>query len=124
VAVECDEESHRRETVLCEVTRMLDVAAQYTLCSELPLHFVRFNPDSYTVDGRAHKPLMGARHRELTRNRGARDRTAHYHLHLLRRDQWRRGRDKIRPVSVGPPRLLQNANGLRRATGRRDRTTS
>jgi hypothetical protein len=65
VAVECDEREHDREPVLCDVTRMLDVAAQHRLTSDLPLHFVRFNPDGYVVDGRAQKPQMAERHREL-----------------------------------------------------------
>jgi hypothetical protein len=33
--------------------------------SDLPLHFIRFNPDGYTVDGRPQKPKMGERHKEL-----------------------------------------------------------
>jgi hypothetical protein len=33
--------------------------------SDLPLHFVRFNPDGYTVDGRPQKPKMAERHKEL-----------------------------------------------------------
>jgi hypothetical protein len=65
VAVECDEWEHGRESVLCEVTRMLDVAAQHRLRSDLPLHFIRFNPDGYQVDGRAQKPKMAERHKEL-----------------------------------------------------------
>ena len=63
--VECDEHWHQHEPVLCEVARMLDVAAQHAMKNELPLHFVRFNPDGYTVDGRAQKPKMGERHKEL-----------------------------------------------------------
>jgi hypothetical protein len=31
---------------------MLDVAAQHAMKNGLPLHFIRFNPDAYTVDGR------------------------------------------------------------------------
>jgi hypothetical protein len=65
VIVECDENWHSREPVLCEVTRMLDVAAQHQMRSELPLHFVRFNPDGYTVDGRPQKPKMADRYKEL-----------------------------------------------------------
>jgi hypothetical protein len=65
VAIECDEREHNSEAVLCEVTRMLDVAAQHRLRSELPLHFIRFNPDGYQVDGRAQKPKMAERHKEL-----------------------------------------------------------
>ena len=65
VAVECDEREHGSEPVLCEVTRMLDVAAQHRLTSDLPIHFIRFNPDGYQVDGRAQKPKMAERHREL-----------------------------------------------------------
>jgi hypothetical protein len=60
VVVECDEREHSSEAVLCEVTRMLDVAAQHRLRSDLPLHFIRFNPDGYKVDGMAemHKELL------------------------------------------------------------------
>jgi hypothetical protein len=65
VVIECDEREHSSEAVLCEVTRMLDVAAQHRLTSDLPLHFIRFNPDGYKVDGRAQKPKMGERHKEL-----------------------------------------------------------
>jgi hypothetical protein len=65
VVVECDENGHDREPVLCEVTRMLDVAAQHRMKSELPLHFVRFNPDGFTVDGRASTPKRGELYKEL-----------------------------------------------------------
>jgi hypothetical protein len=65
VAVECDEREHDHEPVLCEVTRMLDVAAQHRLTSDLPLHFIRFNPDGYKVDGRPRKTRMAERHKEL-----------------------------------------------------------
>jgi hypothetical protein len=65
VAVECDEHEHRSEAVLCEVTRMLDVAAQHRMTSDLPLHFIRFNPDGYSVDGRHRKTKMAERHKEL-----------------------------------------------------------
>jgi hypothetical protein len=65
VVVECDEREHSSEPVLCEVTRMLDVAAQHRLTSDLPLHFIRFNPDGYKVDGRPQKPKMAERHKEL-----------------------------------------------------------
>jgi hypothetical protein len=65
VLVECDEDEHKRESVLCEVTRMLDVAAQHAMKNGLPLHFIRFNPDGYAVDGRRQKPKMAERHKEL-----------------------------------------------------------
>jgi hypothetical protein len=65
VIIECDEHWHRHESVRCEVTRMLDVAAQHRLRSDLPLHFIRFNPDGYSVDGRPQKPKMAERHKEL-----------------------------------------------------------
>jgi hypothetical protein len=44
-----------------------DVATQHSLRSEIPLHFVRFNPDAYTVDGQRQKPRMAARYPELAR---------------------------------------------------------
>jgi hypothetical protein len=44
---------------------MLDIAAQHHMRSELPLHFIRFNPDGYAVDGRPQKPKMGERHKQL-----------------------------------------------------------
>ena len=65
VVVECDEQGHSHEPVLCEVTRMLDVATQHRMKSDLPLHFIRFNPDGFTVDGWAPKPKMAERYKEL-----------------------------------------------------------
>jgi hypothetical protein len=65
VVVECDEKEHDRESVMCEVTRMLNVTAQHRLRGDLPLHFIRFNPDGYQVNGRAQKPKMAERHKEL-----------------------------------------------------------
>ena len=65
MCIECDEESHRREGVLCDTTRMLDVTAQHRMRSEVPLHFIRFKPDEYTVDGGRPKPHMNARLKEL-----------------------------------------------------------
>jgi hypothetical protein len=65
VAIECDEDSHTAYTVLCDATRLLDIAAQHALRSELPLHFVRFNPDAYSVDGRAQKLTMSDRYKKL-----------------------------------------------------------
>jgi hypothetical protein len=65
VVVECDEKEHDRESVLCEVTRMLDVTTQHRLRGDLPIHFIRFNPDGYQVNGRAQKPKMAERHKEL-----------------------------------------------------------
>jgi hypothetical protein len=65
VIIECDQHGHRHESVLCEVTRILDVAAQHRMRSDLPLHFICFNPDGYSVDGRPQKPRMAERHKEL-----------------------------------------------------------
>jgi hypothetical protein len=65
VCIECDEHAHRSEVVLCDVTRMLDVAAMHRMRSDLPLHFIRFNPDAYTVDGMRPNPHMNARLKEL-----------------------------------------------------------
>jgi hypothetical protein len=65
VVIECDEREHDREPVLCEVARMLNVTAQHRLRGDLPLHFIRFNPDGYQVNGRAQKPKMAERHKEL-----------------------------------------------------------
>jgi len=44
---------------------MLDVAAQHRLTSDLPIHFIRFNPDEYSVDGRRRTTKMAERHKEL-----------------------------------------------------------
>jgi hypothetical protein len=65
VVIECDEREHDREPVSCEVTRMLDVTTQHRLRGDLPLHFIRFNPDGYQVNGRAQRPKMADRHKEL-----------------------------------------------------------
>lgn len=71
VCLEVDEDQHAHYGVACDVARMLNIAAQHTLRSPLPLHFIRFNPDAWRVDGQKEKTLCRQRHswilRELLR---------------------------------------------------------
>ena len=53
VCLEVDEGQHSHYDVSCEAGRMVNIAAEHVKRSSLPLHFVRFNPDAYTVDGKA-----------------------------------------------------------------------
>ena len=52
VCIEVDEDQHGHEGVLCNLARMVDIMAQHTMRSPLPLHFIRFNPDVWRVDGK------------------------------------------------------------------------
>ena len=44
---------------------MVDIMAQHTMRSPLPLHFIRFNPDVWRVDGKCRKVAMEERHKRL-----------------------------------------------------------
>ncbi len=72
VCLEVDEDQHSHYGVACDVARMLNIAAQHTMRSPLPLHFIRYNPDAWQVDGRKQKALRQQRHswilRELMRS--------------------------------------------------------
>lgn len=53
VCLEVDEGQHNHYDVSCDAGRMLNIAAEHVKRSPLPLHFVRFNPESYKVNGEA-----------------------------------------------------------------------
>jgi hypothetical protein len=69
VPLEIDEEWHKHYGVGCDVARMMNIAAQHFAQEGpvLPLHFIRYNPDGYSVDGRKQTPTRAARHLELMR---------------------------------------------------------
>jgi hypothetical protein len=69
IPVEVDEDRHEHYGVGCDVARMMNVAAQHFAQEgpTLPLHFIRYNPDGYSVNGRKQTPTMAARHLELMR---------------------------------------------------------
>jgi len=50
--VECDEHQHEHYGALCEVARMFRIleALRFEGCT-MPVHFIRFNPDAFRVDG-------------------------------------------------------------------------
>lgn len=47
VVVECDEEQHRQYDERCEVVRMYNIYQSLGL----PVHFIRYNPDKFKLDG-------------------------------------------------------------------------
>jgi hypothetical protein len=69
VPLEIDEEWHKHYGVGCDVARMMNIAAQHFAQEGpvLPLHFIRYNPDGYSVNGRKQTPTRAARHLELMR---------------------------------------------------------
>jgi hypothetical protein len=69
VPLEVDEERHEHYGVGCDVARMMNIAAQHFAQEGpvLPLHFIRYNPDGYSVNGRKQTPTREARHLELMR---------------------------------------------------------
>ena len=52
ILLECDEDQHRGYDPSCDVRRDFDMAASVALGSGHKLLIVRFNPDSYRVDGK------------------------------------------------------------------------
>jgi hypothetical protein len=62
VALEVDEEAHKHYPTGCDIARMMNIVTQHTMRNPLPLHFVRYNPDTFTVDGVRQKPTMAQRH--------------------------------------------------------------
>ena len=66
IFLECDEDQHVDYMVSCDVRRMMDVTAAMQLeGNTLPVHWIRFNPDTYHVDGKARMILMKERYRNL-----------------------------------------------------------
>ena len=52
IILECDEDQHRAYDPSCDVRRDFDMAASVALGSQHKLMIVRYNPDSYRVDGK------------------------------------------------------------------------
>ena len=52
ILLECDEDQHRAYDPSCDVRRDFDMAASVALGSQHKLMIVRYNPDSYRVDGK------------------------------------------------------------------------
>ena len=52
ILLECDEDQHRSYDPSCDVRRDFDMAASVALGSSHKLMVIRYNPDSYRVDGR------------------------------------------------------------------------
>ena len=67
VCLEVDEGQHAHYGVGCDAARMLNIAAEHVKRSPLPLHFVRFNPDGWSVNGKAQKLPLGQRHLAMLR---------------------------------------------------------
>ena len=66
VCIEVDEGQHAHYGVACDIARMMDIVAQQSMHSLLPIHFIRFNPDAWQVDGKTQKGnLLHERHRRL-----------------------------------------------------------
>ena len=65
VCVEVDEQQHRRNDAAKEITRMAMLAAVLNQKSELPIRWIRFNPDAHHVDGKLVKVSRLARHARL-----------------------------------------------------------
>ena len=52
ILLECDEDQHRSYDPSCDVRRDFDMAASVSLGSGHKLMIIRYNPDSYRVDGK------------------------------------------------------------------------
>ena len=65
VCLEVDEGQHTQYGIGCDAARMLNVVAQHVKRNPLPLHFIRYNPDAWTVNGTQQKATMAQRHHML-----------------------------------------------------------
>lgn len=66
IFLEVDEEQHKTYNVTCEVRRMSDVHRTLILeGNTLPVCFIRYNPDSYSVDGKNCKVTKTKREEDL-----------------------------------------------------------
>ena len=66
VCLVVDEGQHSHYPALCDAERMLNITAEHVKRSPLPLHFVRFNPDTWCRDGVLQKgPKLSQRHLAL-----------------------------------------------------------
>ena len=65
ILLECDEDQHRARDPSCDVRRDFDMAASVALGSGHKLLIVRYNPDSYRVDGKTRVESKTARMKRL-----------------------------------------------------------
>jgi len=65
ILLECDEDQHRAYDPSCDVRRDFDIAASVALGSQQKLMIVRYNPDSYRVDGKTRTESRKDRIRRL-----------------------------------------------------------
>jgi len=59
---EFDENQHRDRVLRCELVRMAEISLGY---GGLPVHWVRYNPDSFRVNGSVVEPTDASRHSML-----------------------------------------------------------
>ena len=62
VIVEVDEEQHTHYDRRCELLRMMEVSLGY---GGAPVHWIRYNPDSFKIDGITQKICRGERARRV-----------------------------------------------------------
>ena len=65
ILLECDEEQHLGRDPSCDPRRDVDIAASVALGSEHKLLVLRYNPDTYKVDGKAQRTSKGDRIQRL-----------------------------------------------------------
>ena len=61
VVLECDEEAHRAYDPSCDPRRDFDIAASIAMGSGHKLRIIRYNPDSFKVDGVTRRVSKAAR---------------------------------------------------------------
>jgi hypothetical protein len=98
VELEVDQFEHRNHEEGCELARQYNIVAT----TGLPVHFIRYNPDSFSIDGK--KMRVGEKRRHALLKKGAEERPG----------SASRGR---RDGPHRPP-LLQSRGSLREARGR------
>ena len=65
VLLECDEKQHSEYVKRCELVRQAEVALGY---GGLPVHWIRYNPDAFKINGTTRVTKQGERESTLLRN--------------------------------------------------------
>lgn len=63
--LECDENQHSGYARRCELVRQAEVALGY---GGLPVHWIRYNPDAFKINGTTHVTKQGERNLNLLRH--------------------------------------------------------
>ena len=69
IFIEVDEHSHDGFPISCEISRMTKIVESLKIDgNDLPIRFIRYNPHTYTVNGKKQKTYQKTKHYILIQN--------------------------------------------------------